>query len=195
VAKRMATVDMFSKGRAAIGVGVGSLVEEFAMLGHDMKERGRRTDDLLRALHAIRGERVPTYEGEFWSFRDMILDPWLRPDIDLWVGGLAPNSVKRAAKLGDVWSPTRLPIEEVGAVLRDPEVVELLSRRKKPLEVVYVMSGPAPLDAIGRPQEVRDMLKRLQDNGMTGYAPELEHQTREIYFDQLRAMAEIAKEF
>jgi probable F420-dependent oxidoreductase len=195
VAKRMATIDMLSKGRAAIGIGVGSLVQEFAMLGLNMKERGRRADDMLRALIASRGERVPTYDGEFWSFRDMIVDPWLRKDMPLWVGGLAPKSVKRAAVMGDVWSPTRLPIEDIGAALRDPEVLDLLAAREKPLEVVYIMSGPAPFDALGRPQEIRDMLKRLQDNGMTGYAPELEHQTREIYADQLRAMAEIAKEF
>lgn len=195
VAKRMATLDMLCKGRAGIGIGVGSLVQEFAMLGLNMKERGRRADDMLRALHAARGERVPAYDGAFWSFRDMIVDPWLRADIPLWVGGLAPRSVKRAALLGDVWSPTRLPIEDVGAALKDPEIVDILSQRETPLEVVYVMSGPAPLDALGRPQEIRDMLKRLRDNGITGYAPELEHQTREIYHDQLRAMAEIAKEF
>lgn len=195
VAKRIATIDRLSKGRAAIGIGVGSLVQEFALLGLDMKERGRRADDMLRALQAARGERVPSYEGRYWSFRDMILDPWLRADIPLWVGGLSPVSVRRAAMLADVWSPTRLPIEDCGAALRDPEVVDLLARREKPLEVVYVMSGPKPFDAIGRPQEVRDMFRRLQDNGMTGFAPELEHRTREIYVDQLQAMAEIAREF
>lgn len=195
VAKRIATLDIFAKGRAGIGIGVGSLVQEFEMLGHSMKERGRRADDMLRALHAARGERVPTYDGEFWKFKDMIVDPWLRKDIPLWVGGLAPKSVKRAALLGDVWSPTRLPIEEIGAALKDPEVVDILAQREKPLEVVYIMSGPKPFDALGRPQEIRDMLKRLQDNGMTGFAPELEHQTREVYCEQLRAMAEIAKEF
>lgn len=195
VAKRIGTLDRLSNGRAAIGIGVGSLTEEFELLGAAMKERGRRADDMLRALHAARGERIPSYEGEFWRFKDMIVDPGLRADMPLWVGGLSANSVRRAASLGDVWSPTRMPIEQVRAALREADLKELLSQREKPLEVCYVMSEPAPLDALKNPQGVRDVLERLREAGVTAFAPELAKTTRELYCDQLRAMAEIAREY
>ena len=50
------------------------LATEFALLGANIKERGRRTDDFLRALLAARGQRIPSYDGEFFKFSDMIVD-------------------------------------------------------------------------------------------------------------------------
>ena len=50
IAKRYGTLDRLSGGRVILGVGVGTLKEEFDLLGVPFDDRGARADDALRAL-------------------------------------------------------------------------------------------------------------------------------------------------
>src|SRR5690349_24524773 len=52
IAKRYGTLDRVCRGRLVLGVGVGSLAEEFALLGAPFDDRGARADDAMRALRA-----------------------------------------------------------------------------------------------------------------------------------------------
>src|SRR6476646_7189903 len=52
IVKRYGTLDHVSSGRVILGVGVGSLKEEFDLLGAPLDDRGARGDDALRALRA-----------------------------------------------------------------------------------------------------------------------------------------------
>jgi alkanesulfonate monooxygenase SsuD/methylene tetrahydromethanopterin reductase-like flavin-dependent oxidoreductase (luciferase family) len=49
-AKALSTIDWLSAGRLIVGVGAGWLREELAALGVPFEERGRRTDETIRAL-------------------------------------------------------------------------------------------------------------------------------------------------
>lgn len=75
IAKRYGTLDRISGGRLILGVGVGSLKEEFDLLGAPYDDRGRRADDALRALRAALSTPEPEYHGEFYSFAGMVVDP------------------------------------------------------------------------------------------------------------------------
>src|SRR6266852_706562 len=63
VAKRYGTLDRLSGGRLILGVGVGTLAEEFALLEAPFDARGERYEDALRALRAAFGRREPAYAG------------------------------------------------------------------------------------------------------------------------------------
>ena len=52
IAKRYGTLDVVTGGRVILGVGVGSLQEEFELLGAPFADRGARADDAMRALRA-----------------------------------------------------------------------------------------------------------------------------------------------
>lgn len=59
LAKQYGTLDLLSDGRVVLGVGVGSLPEEFALLGASWADRGAVADDTLRALRAAWGRARP----------------------------------------------------------------------------------------------------------------------------------------
>ena len=75
LAKAVATLDRLSGGRMMLGVGVGWLEEEFDALGVPFARRGARTDDSIRALRSLWSEECSTYDGEFFSFRNVYSRP------------------------------------------------------------------------------------------------------------------------
>ena len=89
IAKRYGTLDRVSDGRLVLGVGVGSLKEEFDLLGAPFDDRGERADDAIRALRAASvatGARVPrdrstTSMGSSWTRAPS------DPRTPIWIGG------------------------------------------------------------------------------------------------------------
>src|SRR5580658_8340167 len=75
IAKRYGTLDKISNGRVILGVGVGTLKEEFELLGAPFEDRGPRSDDALRALRASLSQRIPEYHGQFHDFEGFVVDP------------------------------------------------------------------------------------------------------------------------
>lgn len=75
LAKRYGTLDRLSGGRVTLGLGVGSLREEFALLGVPFDDRGARADDALQALRAAMSQRTPSYSGSHYAFDDVVVDP------------------------------------------------------------------------------------------------------------------------
>src|SRR6266403_2030365 len=67
-AKAAATVDQASGGRFIFGVGVGWDEAEFVDLRLPFRERGRLSDDYLRAIKAAWASDVPEYKGPYTSF-------------------------------------------------------------------------------------------------------------------------------
>src|ERR1700674_2075891 len=68
IAKRYGTLDRVCGGRLILGVGVGSLQEEFALLDAPFADRGPRADDALRALRVALSRPRPEYHGAFYAF-------------------------------------------------------------------------------------------------------------------------------
>ncbi len=120
-AKEWATLDLLSGGRSILGIGVGWHEEEFHLMGVPHKERGRRTEECIEILRALwAGDRV-SYEGRFYRFRDLTIDPkpLQKPHPPIWIGGGTQPSEKvygqtvksiepvlrRIAKYADTWVP------------------------------------------------------------------------------------------
>jgi probable F420-dependent oxidoreductase len=104
VAKEFASLDYLSGGRTILGVGVGGESgPDFDAVGVSPRERGARTDDAMKALRALFRERPAAYEGRFFSFAGISIEP--AGDPPLWVGGRSATAIRRAATLGDGWIP------------------------------------------------------------------------------------------
>ncbi len=118
-AKSAATVDQASGGRFIFGVGVGWDEAEFTDLKLPFHERGRMSDDYIRAIKAAFAADVPQYSGRYLSFSGATFSPRpvQRPHPPIWVGGLpgmvSPAAVRRCAELGDAWHPLALSLDGV----------------------------------------------------------------------------------
>lgn len=136
VVKHYGTLDRLSKGRVILGVGVGSLQEEFAMLGRELTGRGERSDDAIRAIRASWGRAEPRYEGPHWSFDDIVVDPTgIQERLPIWVGGRTMPSLRRAVELGDAWVPFIIGPDEVRTMLDRARETPAWAQRSRPLDV------------------------------------------------------------
>jgi probable F420-dependent oxidoreductase len=107
-AKALTTIDVLSRGRLTVGVGVGWMDEEFrALAAPPFAERGRVTDEFLAAFHELWTSDAPRFAGRYVSFSDLRFDPKpvQKPRPPIWVGGESPMALRRVARLGDGWYP------------------------------------------------------------------------------------------
>ncbi len=183
IVKRYGTLDHVSNGRVILGVGVGSLKEEFDLLGAPFEDRGARGDDALRALRAALTSNEPAYDGEFYSFSDLIVDPCaVQPHMPIWIGGRTKRSLRRAVTLADGWCPYYVTIDTAAQWLQSFEV---------PAGFEVVMPAEKPLDPVGEPEATRETLKTLAAGGTTILSARFIHHSLAHYLEQIHALAEM----
>ena len=181
--KRYGTLDRLSNGRLILGLGVGSLRAECDLLDAPFDERGARADDALRALRAAWGQDVPRYDGPYYRFDSMVVDPQpTQRRVPMWVGGSSGRSLRRAVELADGWAPFGL---------RRTQLREMLDAVALPSGFDVALPSP-PLDPAADPAAVAQSLHSLTDAGATIVNVALRAGSVEEYLDQLRALAEIA---
>ena len=183
IVKRYGTLDHVSGGRVILGVGVGSLKEEFDLLGAPFDDRGARGDDALRALRAALPSNEPAYDGEYYSYGGLTVDPCaLQPHMPIWVGGrtrriAAPRGHARRWLV--VHSTFRSPPRQNGC------------KRGSCLTTSRSSSWPEqPLDPVGKPESDAERWARwplqVRRRCRDFIAHSLEH-----YLEQIHALAEL----
>lgn len=183
IAKRYGTLDKVSNGRLILGVGVGSLKEEFDLLGAPYDDRGPRGDDALRALRASLSVPEPAYHGEFYSFDGMVVDPCAVQDhVPIWIGGRTLRSLRRAVTLADGWAPFNVTPQQAR---------EWLGRFELPPGFEVVLPPPAPLDPIDDPDRTREILADTAAHGATTITTWFTHRSLQHYLENLHALAEL----
>jgi probable F420-dependent oxidoreductase len=180
IAKRYGTLDRVSNGRLVLGVGVGSLREEFDLLHAPFEDRGARADDALRALRAALSQPEPEYHGEYYDFEGFVVDPCaVQQSVPLWVGGRTARSLRRAVELADGWAPFGL---------RRAELAEMIAHHDIAPDFEVVLQNEVPLDPGAEPERVRETVGRLVDAGATSLNVRFVHHSFEHYLEQLAAM-------
>lgn len=139
-AKQIATLDVLSKGRAILGVGVGWMAEEAAVLNMPWDRRGKRADEQLEIFRRLFSESEPEFAGEFYNFPKVGFEPKpVQTPLPIWVGGSSPAAFRRAGRFGQAFhaafQPLDVVVQEWGEVRRaaeaegrDPSELELSLR-------------------------------------------------------------------
>ena len=191
IAKRYGTLDRMCGGRLVLGVGVGSLKQEFDLLGlggGEFKERGPRGDDALRAKRASLGRRRPEYQGPYYSFDDFIVDPCaIQQDMPLWIGGRSARSLRRAVELGDGWAPFGLSVAEQAEMIASAREMPAWHARNQPLELALRHDGM--LDPLDQPRQAADRVGAVFAAGGTQVHVGFAHRSRSHFVEQLEALA------
>jgi probable F420-dependent oxidoreductase len=125
-AKMLATIDVLSRGRVTVGVGVGWLREEFAALGAaDFDRRGAVSDEYLTMFKTLWTQNPASFRGEFYHFENLkcLPQPVQKPHPPIWIGGHSRAALRRVARHGDGWHPVGA---NPAAMLAPPELKTLL---------------------------------------------------------------------
>jgi probable F420-dependent oxidoreductase len=192
IAKRYGTLDAVSGGRVILGVGTGTLEEEFALLGAPFADRGPRADDALRALRASLSDPRPRYSGEFFAFGDLLVEPHaIRDPVPIWIGGRTARSLRRAVELGDAWAPFGLRTGELAELLDRARDSDAWSTRTAPLDVI--LQNDRAWDPLSEADRVAEQVGRMRAVGATGLAVRFVHHSPAHYVEQLAALAELAR--
>jgi probable F420-dependent oxidoreductase len=189
IVKRYGTLDRVCNGRLVLGVGVGSLEEEFALIGAPFDDRGARGDDAIRALTASFGVAEPEYHGTHYDYSGFIVDPTsVQAPVPIWIGGRTMRSLRRAVALADGWSPFGLTLPELAAMLARARDTEAWAARTSPLEVAL---QPGAFDPIGDPGRTRDRLAEMAAMGATMVEVRVRSDSVEHCVEQLAALREL----
>lgn len=87
LAKEIATLDYLSKGRFMLGAGTGWYGHEYEATGTRIEERGARTDEILAAVRRLLTEDAVTFEGRFYQFHDVTIEPRPKAMPPIWISG------------------------------------------------------------------------------------------------------------
>src|ERR1700689_1996161 len=153
IARMAANLNDLSGGRLVLGVGVGWAVQEFDALGVPFRQRGKLTDDYLRAVRAAWAD-----EQDYRSGR-----------IPIWVGGNSDAGLRRAVLLGEAWHPLRFTIPWLRKAMDRLTALADEQRRPVPGLVARIalrlaespVTGPGRLAGDGTIEQVLDDLAQL----------------------------------
>ena len=106
VAKQAAEVDLLTRGRFRLGVGLGWNAVEYEALGQDFSTRGRRAEEQVELLRRLWTEPSVTFRGRFDRVTGAGLAPLpVQRPIPVWFGAQSERAYRRVGRLADGWFP------------------------------------------------------------------------------------------
>ncbi|MFE2995731.1 LLM class F420-dependent oxidoreductase [Nocardia sp. NPDC059246] len=145
LAKQVASLDHLSGGRVLLGVGVGWLREEAEAMGTSFDDRGQRADEYIQVIRELWSKPEPSFHGDFVRFPPSYMEPKpVHGTVPIIVAGEVNAAVRRAARLGDGFFPSR------GLSVRQLELLRSSAEEygRDPAEIEITVSMPTDLDLL-----------------------------------------------
>jgi probable F420-dependent oxidoreductase len=118
VAKQAAEVDVLSRGRLRLGVGLGWNPVEYEALGENFRNRGRRVEEQVALLRRLWTQELVDFEGRYHRVRGAGINPLpVQRPIPVWMGGSAEPALRRLARIADGWISQLAPTPEAAPVV------------------------------------------------------------------------------
>jgi probable F420-dependent oxidoreductase len=199
VAKQAAEVDVLSRGRLTLGVGIGWNTVEYEALGLSFTNRGRRIEEQIAVLRALWTQEVVDFKGRWHCIDRAGLNPLpVQRPIPIWMGGgwdrqkhaIAEPVLRRIARIADGWF-TQMPANDEGRVGMEAFRRLVQEEGRDPAKVP--VEGRLPAAKSG-PDEWRRGIEAFRSMGMTSV--ELNtmgagYRTLDEHLDALRRFKEL----
>ena len=111
VAKMTASLDVISRGRLEVGVGIGGPSTPPELLAYGLsfpkrRERVKRLEEAMIILKSMWTQEETTFKGDYYSVKGAINNPkpLQKPNPPLWVGGEADDILRLASQYADGWN-------------------------------------------------------------------------------------------
>jgi probable F420-dependent oxidoreductase len=178
LSKALTTVDIVSKGRLDVGLGLGWARQEFDAVGVPMAGRGARAEEFVACLKTIWTERDVEYHGQFYDVPLSRVEPKpvQQPHPPVLMGGTADVALRRIGRIADGWiSSSRTDLATIGESVdvvrseaaewgRDPDALRFVTRGVVRLGEA-VSDERVPLQ--GSADQIREDLAALAASGIT----------------------------
>ena len=190
LAKRAATVDQISDGRAVLGMGAGWQVNEHRSYGFALPEPGPRVSRFAEAIeivHRLFREEGVNFHGDSYRLTDSPLSPKpVNGTLPILVGTGSPRMLRLTARWAQEWNTWGDPDEVGRRTERFMTACEVVGRdpgelRRSAQAMVFFTATTAARDAakehlvpgrslVGGAQELVDQLARYRELGVDEFA-------------------------
>jgi probable F420-dependent oxidoreductase len=162
LAKELASIDVLSRGRLLVGIGVGYVPGEYDAIGVPFGTRGRRADEWIDALRTLWHDDQPELHGEFADFGGIQSRP--RPvqlgGPPILASGMSRRGLRRAVARCDGWYGFFQDLDHTASSIA--ELHRLADEVERPAGLgpleITITPVPGPIDA--------DTVRRYEDLGV-----------------------------
>lgn len=181
VAKQAAEVDILTRGRFRLGVGLGWNPVEFEALRSDFSNRGARIGEQVQLLRQLWTQRSVSFEGRYEKVSGAgIAPPPVQRPIPIWFGAGSEAALRRAGRLADGWFPRMGPGPQLDAAIstlhegareagRDPNEIAIEGRASvDPNDVERLAESARAWEQVGASHLTLDTMRRDLD-GVDGH--------------------------
>jgi alkanesulfonate monooxygenase SsuD/methylene tetrahydromethanopterin reductase-like flavin-dependent oxidoreductase (luciferase family) len=117
LAVQLALLDNLSKGRIDVGIGKGSVYNEYEFLGHGLRSNDNRArmTEAIEILERAWRESPLVYEGKYFNLKVPQLRPRpvQQPGPPIWRSVISPGSFTECGRLGIPILTARLPVDRI----------------------------------------------------------------------------------
>jgi probable F420-dependent oxidoreductase len=207
LARRFATLDRLSDGRAIAGIGQGDFSDEFEAANVPIKRRGRGFEEFVKAMRAVWGPDPVSFAGDFYNIPESRIGP--KPvqsgGIPMLLGAFAPASLERAARIADGIMPAAgrsATVEKLSQTINDfrdmvrragrtPNKMKWILRVHNALNEEKTTEPRALLG--GTPQQAAKDLPRLKELGIDHVFYDMNHPAHVPIDTQLALLRKLVK--
>ncbi len=97
LARRLASLDVFSEGRTIAGLGIGWSKDEFQVSSIPFNNKGKRADEYVKALKKIWIDENVEFKGQYYNIPKSKIGPKPTQNlhIPVYLAGFSPNALRR----------------------------------------------------------------------------------------------------
>ena len=173
VARAVASLDLLSGGRVALGLGAGAFWEGIEAMGGPRRTPGESVDALGEAIEVLRalwdtGERGGArVDGDHYRLTGAKRGPAPAHDVPLWLGAYKPRMLRLTGRKADGWLPSLSYLEGADLAGMNARIDEAASEAgRDPRDVRRLLNVPADFADPGR---VDDLLALALEHGFSAF--------------------------